>query len=382
LRHLTTRPKRWALLALVVGSALFLGACSDAQDNGQNPLRPNGPDAERIDNLFVPIFWIAVAVGVFVLAGVLYVSFRYRYREGKNENPKQIHGSTPLEIGWTILPAVLLAIIAVPTIKTIFDIQKAPAAGTALEVEVIGKQWWWQFNYTDEEIVTANELVIPTETPVRLKLSACEKGILTGDCNVIHSFWVPELAGKTDVVPGRDNHMNIEADRPGTYLGQCAEYCGLSHANMRLRVIAKTPADYEQWVSEQQEGPAVPFVESDGTTPAGPAQELMSTTYGCSGCHTIDDSSKSSYGPNLTHLASRTTFASGYYKLTRENLIDWVLDAPSMIPMQSEQCRLSSEEAILACVGMPSFVKDTPPGQETMTRDQAEEIADYLLELK
>ena len=129
-------------------------------------------------------------------AACSYVSFRFRYREGKNENPKQIHGSTPLEIGWTILPALLLAIIAVPTIKTIFDIQKAPAAGTALEVEVIGKQWWWQFGYTDEKIITANELVIPTETPVRLKLSACEKGILTGDCNVIHSFWVPELAGQ------------------------------------------------------------------------------------------------------------------------------------------------------------------------------------------
>ena len=116
LRHLTTRPKRWAALALVVGSTLILGACSDAQNNGQNPLRPNGPAAEKIDNLFVPIFWIAVTVGVFVLAGVVFVAFRYRYREGKNENPKQIHGSTPLEIGWTIIPAVLLAIIAVPTI--------------------------------------------------------------------------------------------------------------------------------------------------------------------------------------------------------------------------------------------------------------------------
>jgi cytochrome c oxidase subunit 2 len=368
------------VLALVVGSTLVLGACSDARDNGQNPMRPNGPAAEKIDNLFVPIFWIAVAVGVFVLAGVIYVSVRYRYREGKNENPKQIHGSTPLEIGWTIAPAILLAIIAVPTIKTIFDLQAAPAAGTALEVEVVGKQWWWEFKYNEQKVVTADELVIPTGQPVRIHLSACDS-TLVGECNVIHSFWVPELAGKTDVVPGRANKMNIEADNPGTYLGQCAEYCGLSHANMRFRVIAKSPADFDQWIDEQQAGPAVPLFDSDGTTPAGNAQELFAQKFQCTNCHIADDSQKFSYGPNLTHLASRTTFASGYYKLTRDNLIDWILDAPSMIPMQSKQCRLSSQEAIDACVGMPSFTQDTPPGQPTMTRDEAEQIADYLLEL-
>ena len=127
----------------------------------------------------------------------------------------------------------------------------------------------------------------------------------------------------------------------------------------------------------------MPFVESDGETAAGPAQDLMLEHVRMHGLpHGRRLGAKPSYGPNLTHLASRTTFASGYYKLTRENLIDWVLDAPSMIPMQSKQCRLSSQEAILACVGMPSFVKDTPPGQETMTRDQAEQIADFLLELK
>ena len=381
LRHLTTRPKRWAALALVVGSTLILGACSDAQNNGQNPLRPNGPAAEKIDNLFVPIFWIAVTVGVFVLAGVVFVAFRYRYREGKNENPKQIHGSTPLEIGWTIIPAVLLAIIAVPTIKTIFDLQEAPAAGTALEVTVVGKQWWWEFKYKEAKVVTADELVIPTGTPVRIRLSSCED-TLPGECNVILSFWVPELAGKTDVVPGRDNHMNIEADDPGTYLGQCAEYCGLSHANMRFRVIAKTRADFDQWIEEQQQGPAVPFVESDGSTPAGPAQELIATKFACTNCHELNDPAQASYGPNLVHLASRTTFASGYYQLTRSNLIDWVLNAPSMIPMQSKVCRETTPAADNECVGMPSFTEDTPAGDPVMTRAEAEQIADYLLELK
>jgi cytochrome c oxidase subunit II len=386
LRHLTPRPKRWTALALVIGCTLFLAACSDAENNGQNPLDPKGPAAERIDNLFVPIFWVAVAVGVFVLAGVLFVAFRFRYREGKNDNPKQIHGSTPLEIGWTIAPAVILAVIAVPTIVTIFDLHEAPAAGTALEVEAVGKQWWWEFKYDKIEdepaVVTANELVIPTGQPVRVRLSACDD-TLPGECNVLHSFWVPELAGKLDVVPGRPNKTTIEADKPGTYLGQCAEYCGLSHANMRFRVIAKTPADFEQWLREQREGPAVPLLAGDeaDAPPAGPAQELVVTEFECTNCHLLDSSERPSYGPNLTHLASRTTFASGYYTLNRENLIDWVLDAPGMIPMQSKVCRLTTPAADNECVGMPSFTEDTPKGMPVMTRAQAEQIADYLLEL-
>lgn len=380
LRHLTPRPKRWIALAVVIGCTLFLGACSDAENNRQNSLNPKGPNSHRIDNLFVPIFWIAVAVGVCVLAAVLYVAFRYRYREGKNENPKQIHGSTPLEIGWTIAPALLLAIIAVPTIKTIFDLHAAPAAGTALEVEVVGKQWWWEFKYPDQKVVTANELVIPTGQPIRLHLGACDD-TLPGECNVIHSFWVPELAGKTDVVPGHPNEMNIEADDPGTYLGQCTEYCGLSHANMRLRVIAKSPDDFDQWLDQQQAGPAVPLFESDDSTPAGPAQKLIAEKYQCVSCHTLTDPAVYSYGPNLTHLASRTTFASGYYALNRKNLVDWVLDAPGMIPMQSKVCRLTTPAADNECVGMPSFTKDTPKGMPVMTHAEAEQIADYLLQL-
>ena len=170
------------------------------------------------------------------------------------------------------MPALLLAVVAVPTISTIFDLadQSSP---TALEVTVVGKQWWWQFQYTDAKVVTADELVIPAGRQVHLKLKACE----ADTCNVIHSFWVPELAGTRDVVPGRTNELTLSADDPGTFLGQCKEYCGLSHANMRFRVIAKTPADFEQWVSEQQQGPAQPLLDGEGADaePAGSAQELI-----------------------------------------------------------------------------------------------------------
>jgi cytochrome c oxidase subunit II len=380
MRHLTSRSRRWVLLAVVLGSALLLAACR-GEENGQNSLDPEGPAARTIDNLFTPVFFISVVIGVLVLGAVVVFAVRYRYRAGKNENPKQIHGSTPLEIGWTIVPALILAVVAVPTVITIFDLNEAPT-GNVVNVTAIGKQWWWQFNYPRQEIVTANELVIPTDRPVRVKLTACDES-LPDRCNVIHSFWVPELAGKRDVVPGRDNFTTIEADKPGTYLGQCAEYCGLSHANMRFRVIAKEPGEYDDWIRDQQQGPAVPFQIGTGaqTQPAGPTQELISTKFQCTNCHSLSDSKVSSYGPNLTHLASRTTFASGYYELTRSRLVDWVYNAPGLIPMQSETCREPGEPAAGECVGMPSFSRDTPAGQPTMTRQEAEEIADYLLQL-
>lgn len=379
---MTPRRSRGRRLVLVVAAflALALAGCSEAlKNNKQNSLEPKGPQAQMVDDLFRPIALLAILVGIAIVIATVVIAIRFRYRPGKNENPKQIHGNTKLEIGWTILPALLLAVIAVPTVSTIFDLAKDPGP-SALQVVVEGKQWWWQFSYPDQKVVTADELIIPAGRPVKVHLTACDGTGTAKTCNVIHSFWVPELAGKKDVVPGHDNWLTIEADKPGTFLGQCAEYCGLSHANMRFRVIAKTRDDFAQWVSDQQQGPAVPLFEADGTTPAGDAQNLVANTFACTNCHVLDDSSKASYGPNLTHLASRSTFASGTYELTRENLIKWVMNAPSMIPMESQGCRLPPGQGI--CVGMPSFTEDTPKGLPTMTRTQAEQIADYLLELK
>ena len=370
--------RRGALFALVGGIALVAAGCS-SNDNGQNSLKPAGRNAQLIFDLFIPIVIVAGVIGVLVVGATVIFAIKFRHREGKNENPKQIHGNTKLEIGWTIVPALILAVIAVPTVSTIFDLAKDPGP-SALQVTVEGKQWWWQFSYPDQKVVTADELVIPAGRPVKVHLTACDGTGTAKTCNVIHSFWVPELNGKKDVVPGHDNWTTIEADDPGTYLGQCAEYCGLSHANMRFRVIAKSKEDFAQWVSDQQQGPAVPLFESDGTTPAGDAQNLVANTFACTNCHVLDDSSKATYGPNLTHLASRSTFASGSYPLTRENLIKWVMNAPSMIPMSSEGCRLPPGQGI--CVGMPSFTENTPKGLPTMTHTQAEQIADYLLELK
>jgi len=374
---MTNRSRRRKLLLAAVGLAtLALVVAGCGPSNGQNSLDPKGVEAKKIDNLFWPVLIVAVIVGIFIFVAVVYCAIRFRRRAG-NERPKQIHGNTALEIGWTLIPAVILAVVAVPTVSLIFQLNEDPAPN-ALNVTVVGKQWWWQFDYPaskgSTKVVTANELHVPTGREISIDLTACDAS-LPGGCNVIHSFWVPELNGKRDVVPGHNNHTSFTIDKPGTYLGQCAEYCGLSHANMRFRVIAQSPDDFEQWLSEQQDGPAVTLEDS------GDAGELFSKTFACTNCHTTEDSSISTYGPNLTHLASRTVFASGSFQLNRANLIDWILNAPSMIPMESQDCRLPPGPGV-TCVGMPSFTENTPKGDPVMTREQAETLADYLLSLK
>ncbi len=385
-----SRRRRLALGATVtVAFAALLAGCSN--NNGQNSLDPAGEDAQKIMDLFTPIFWIAVVVGVGVFAAVVFTLIKYRERTG-DESPKQVHGSTPLEIGWTIAPAVILAAIAVPTILLIFDIAERPSGDDVLKVEVTGKQWWWQYEYPEQAmvptqaVVTANELHIPVDTEVELALHACDAGFSEGECNVIHSFWVPELAGKEDVIPGRENYLTISANRTGTFLGQCAEYCGLSHANMRLRVIVHERGEFEAWVASQQvPGPPLgeTVVNEEGAEETvavgGPesAETLFSTTYGCTNCHSLTESDTASFGPNLAHLASRGWFAGATYELTRDNLMNWVMNAPGMKPMESQSGCPDPEKK---CVGMPSFTEDLQPGQATMTEEQAATIADFLLE--
>lgn len=378
---MTNRSRRWRLAVVAIGlTALATIVAGCGPDNGQNGLRPTGKQAKEINDLIIPIFGIAILVALLVGIATVYCAIRFRARPGREERPKQVHGNTAVEIGWTLIPAVILAVIAVPTVSLIFKLSEPPAAN-AVEVTAVGKQWWWQFNVHEKgekQVVVADEFHVPVNRDVHMTLTACDASLgtpPTGGCNVIHSFWVPELIGKKDVIPGHQNQITFKAEKTGTYLGQCAEYCGLSHANMRFRVIVDSEADYQAWLDGQREGPAVTLAE------AGAAGKLFSQKYACTNCHTTEDSSLSVYGPNLTHLASRSVFASGYYKLTRANLIDWIYNAPGMIPMQSKECRLPPGPDNI-CVGMPSFSQDTPPGYPTMTRDEAAQIADYLLELK
>src|SRR5207247_5198338 len=198
-----------------------------------------------------------------VEAGNVVIANKYRHRKGRDQIPAQIHGNTKLELGWTILPALVLAGVMVPTVAVIWDLAKPPGPD-ALNVTVHGYQWWWGFEYTDPDMTTsqstghslwtADVLVIPVDRPIYLTLES-DGGV--GE-EGIHSFWVPRLAGKQDVVPGRSNHLVLQADQPGTYTGQCAEFCGLSHAYMRLEVVAQTPADFDAWVRQQQADAVTP----------------------------------------------------------------------------------------------------------------------------
>ena len=301
-----------ALLALVA-----LAAC--AKDAPLDTLEPAGRIAEQEDALFRPVFWIAAGV-FFLVEGLFIVAVvKFRDRPGKAE-PKQVHGNTKAELAWTLAPALVLVGVAVPTVVTIFDLTPSNDPQD-VHVRVIGKQWWWEYEYLDTpepHLLTANELVIPTGREIYLELTSSD---------VIHSFWVPKLAGKQDVVPGRTNHLELFADEPGEYYGQCAEFCSISHANMRLRVRALEPDAYEAWVDDQLE----PSVAASGSVAAG--AQLFANN--CAVCHQVrgpDDPFSPGTGPNLTHLAGRGTFGAGLYELTEANLFDWIKNVRAQKP--------------------------------------------------
>ena len=234
----------WLRRALVLVPLLALALAGCASDAPQDTFKPEGPQARHIDNLIIPVFAVAGVVFVVILAGCLYIALKFRARDDDDydDMPKQIHGNVKAEIGWTIIPALILVGVAVPTVVGVFKLNEDPPPD-ALHVEVIGQQWWWEYRYDIDDdgqfddIVTANDLVIPAGREVALTITARD---------VIHSFWVPRLNGKRDAVPNRDHPWKLEADEPGEFLGQCTEYCGLSHAEMRIKAIALTEDDFAE----------------------------------------------------------------------------------------------------------------------------------------
>lgn len=309
------RRLRRALLAL---SALAILATSCAKNAPQDTLTPDGPIAREIDGLFKPVFWIAAAVFFLVEGLIVYAVLSGRRRK---QIPVQIHGNRRLEIVLTLLPALLLGGIAIPTVLQIFDLSAKQTAAGTLNVKVIGHQWWWEYEYTDiklpggkQALKTANELHIPVGPKIQLEMTSAD---------VIHAFWVPKLAGKQDVVPGHTNPLVIQADKPGEYLGQCAEFCALSHANMRLRVIAQPPDEFERWVAGQLREASLPL-GADGAR----GGEIFAGMGNCWQCHTVRGLPKASavFGPDLTHFASRGTFAGAIYRLNEEKLRLWLQD--------------------------------------------------------
>ncbi len=333
------RSDRGRLIRLVHAGLLALAvlAWGCAKRAPLDSLEPEGHFAREIDRLFKPIFWVAVAVFVLVEGALVYALWRFRHRR-EGPAPRQVHGNTRLEVAWTIAPALLLAVIAVPTVAMIFSLAERP--DNAMRVEVIGHQWWWEFRYPGQDVVTANEMHIPAGRNVLVEMTSREDPAvaqegedperLTG--GVIHSFWVPKLAGKQDVEPGRTTHLSLRADRPGIYLGTCAEFCGISHANMRFRVVAHSPERFRTWLEGQRRPAASP--------PPGPAAEGLEAfaRSGCAGCHTINgvqignQAAQGRAGPDLTHFASRRVFAGGIFQVTDENLEAWLRNPPGKKP--------------------------------------------------
>ena len=313
------RSRLGRLLALAAG-ALFLGACSviGIPDSPLNALDPKGPFSQRIDDLFWPVFWTATVVFVLVEGAFLVASLVFRDRPGRKE-PRQIHGNTKLEIVWTAIPFLILVSIAIPTWNGVFELTEC--GSDAYPVEVIGHQWWFEYRYPEAGVQTANVMVIPAGREV------CAS--MTSD-DVLHNFWVPALNGKRYLVPGQTTVLRLQADEPGLYQGQCAEFCGLSHSLMKAQVKAVPEAEFQAWLAHQQE----PAVQPAEGTPA--AEGLNVFLQRCTTCHTADPFTtvplESFYGPNLTHFMERGVIAGAYKDYSRENLAIWLANPPGEKP--------------------------------------------------
>ena len=349
-------PLRQVLLTigLAVLSVLILASCSTPQTT----FDPQSDAASRIDTLYWLIIWAAILVGLGVLGALAYILFRFRDRPGAEA--LQIHGSTPLEISWTLLPIAVLIVIAIPTILAIAGAAREPD-DNALHVRAIGHQWWFEFEYEGlgpdgGPLVTANELYLPVGRQVSITLESVD---------VIHSFWVPQLLGKTDMIPNRVNRLEpFTPNEIDTYYGQCAEFCGLAHAQMRFRTHVVSLGEFGRWVDAMNAGAAAPEA---GTAEASGFQVFM-LAGGCAGCHTIQGTdAQGQIGPDLTLFGDRTTVAAGILPNTEENLRDWISNVRAVKALPDEG-------------SMPTFNTGSP--EDILTEQQVADVAAYLRSLR
>ncbi len=394
---------RRARIGLVAGLGVLAAGC--AEDAPQDTFDPAGPNAQMIQNLQVPVFIIAGVVGVIVLTFVAIIIVKFRDRG--QAIPEQTHGKPALEIGLTILPALILIGVAIPTVGTLMALNETD--DTECIVNVTGQQWWWEIDYAQQDgcggipepIITSGQMIIPINTPVLVRGTSRD---------VIHSWWIPRLNGKRDMVPGRVHTLRLEADEPGIYAGQCTEFCGLSHANMRMEVVALTPEDFEAWKAQQ----LAPYEAPEAGTLAATGEATFVAQ--CSRCHQVngledadgqpviarpDLQVYSGAAPNLSHLMTRNTFAGAMFDLLTDecraevwnappdtfgekylagvsedclnsvDLREWLRNAPAKKPMYADPTKLEETNGLVR--GMPNLA---------LSEDQIDELIAYLLERK
>ena len=287
---------------------------------------PAASPAHSVTGLSKLVLSITLAIFLTVGGLMLYAVIRFRQRPSDLERePAQVYGSNQIELSWTVIPILIVVTLFLTTTRVIWETEAAPKPPTAVDVTVIGHQFWWEYRYPELGVVTANELHVPVSDPTK----PMPTYLVLSSADTDHSFWVPRMAGKTDLIPNRQNTMWIDPQAPGLYLGQCAQYCGVQHAKMLLRVYAQSPEEFAAWIKRQQR-PADPDLSGNPAAAEGKTVFMRSA---CINCHTIAGTVASGrFGPDLTHLASRDTIASGAIQNTPENLRKWIADPNSMKP--------------------------------------------------
>ncbi|MBA2290990.1 MAG: cytochrome c oxidase subunit II [Gemmatimonadales bacterium] len=359
--------RRFLPVGLLSFVLLGLAGCTDGSKYPQSTLHPKGDFAAMVDEVFMTTVWLALIVFIVVEGGLLWAIWRFRAKPN-DARPKQIHGSTVVEIIWTVIPAVVLAFVAVPTIKTIFATANVPAASPGgeapLKVEVVGHQWWWEFRYPEYGITTANQMHVPVGRTVDLRMKSVD---------VLHAFWIPQVTGKRDVFPNRETRLWFTALETGEFPGACTEFCGLQHARMDLYVMSQTPEEFAAWVALRKRDPEMSGAASTGTghvtvdtivrdTMSGTAVaaargpdalptdaeqaapvpgdpriaegKALFTKKACAGCHSLNsiDQPKRSVGPNLAGIGVRKMIAGGWLPNTDLNLKRWIMHPQDVKP--------------------------------------------------
>lgn len=302
------------LTCLLIATAIFVSAQSVYPI--ANMFKPEATPADSIFN--VSMLMLAICAAIFLVVGGLlaFTIVRFRRRKTDNSNePVQVYGSNRIEIAWTVIPVLIVIVLSMATARAVVEVQNKRMPPDALKVTVVGHQWWWEIRYPELGIVTANELHVPQSSVAKL----AHTFLKLQSADVAHSFWVPQLSGKIDLIPGITNSMWLDPRRTGIYLGNCAEYCGTQHANMLIRVIVDTPEDFEKWAAAQKVNAS-----------ADPQLEAARSAFmalNCINCHTVSGTAaKGTFGPDLSHLMSRTTLAAGVLPNTAENVRAWVKD--------------------------------------------------------